>query len=135
MLKNWLSANNSTTISLLFFAIPMLTSFSRNKITVEKLWVAHGYNSDNQTFIYHSDTKFREARCLHLLAGGKARIKQNVSGCGTTFPGQKTAYEIVDATWALESDSLLILNYIQFGDPQVQRLKIISLTEKELAVK
>lgn len=125
--------NILVSISIAVFLIS--TSMTLNSVTLEKIWVVEKYNSENQTKIYRQESKLRDAMGFQLLADGKAKIRQNTNWCGTTFPGEKINYETVDGTWHLTTDSILVINYIQFGDSTTSRLRIISLTEQTLIVK
>lgn len=122
---------NTIFIAIMF----LMSSFSNENVSLEKIWVYQKYNEKNQTFIYESGVKFKDAMCFQFLLGGKAKIRQNVSGCGTVMPGKKIEYETVEGIWTLTPDSVLIIQHLQFGIENTQRLKVVKVTEKQLIVK
>lgn len=127
--------NNSSPFLWLLITGMILSSFTRQKISLEKIWIYDSFDGALRTWTYTQQAKFQEKMCLQFLPDGKMWVKQNVSGCGTTFPGEKIQYEIVEGTWELNNDSVILLNYTQFGLDQTEHLRIIELSENKLVVR
>lgn len=119
----------------LFFVMLVCPSFSFENVLVNKYWVHQKYNETNQSYCYRTDTKFRDVSCYLFLPDGNAKIRQNVSWCGTMAPDAKMEFETVEGKWSLTQDSILVIEHIQFGVNDTLRLKIIELTANQLIVK
>jgi hypothetical protein len=122
----------------LIIVLPLfcLLSFSTSEIILEKTWVFENYNSTNKTMTYKQKAKFHKNKSgIQFLSNGKLKVKQNTSWCGTGERGEKINWEIVDGSWSISKDSIIIINHLLWGKNNTEKLKIIELSNKMLVVK
>lgn len=124
--------------SFLIIVLPLfcLLSFSASEITLDKTWIFENYNSTNKTMTYKQKAKFHKNKIgIQFLPNGKLKMKQNTSWCGTVERGEKINWEIVDGSWSMSKDSIIIINHLLWGKNNTEKLKIIELSNKKLVVK
>lgn len=121
---------------IIVLSLTVLSSFSTEEITIEKTWVFDSFNRTNETIIYKSKREFsKNKKGIQFLSSGKIKVKQGTSWCGTFSQGEKIDWEIVDGSWTISTDSIIVINHPLWGQNSTERMKIIELKKNQLIVK
>jgi hypothetical protein len=118
-------------ILLLFvvFASFQITESKTSSFLYQK-WIYKDYQNGN--LVYESKRKFKkDKRGIEFKENGTIMRKQNSSWCGTP----PIDYEIVAGTWKKISDSIIEIEYKNWGGIKKDTLQIIKLSKSELTLK